>query len=151
MPAPAPTPVNTAPVATMKGPVLSAPVGASNPARSSTPTGTVNITRLMRDITAEIGDAACDSDTQCRTIGVGAKACGGPEGYVAWSSKVNDAGTRLRALAAAHSVERERENERSGMLSNCSVTPDPGAVCRPRVPDGLKVCQVVQGRRSGAV
>ena len=148
---PAPAPVNTAPAATMKGPVLSAPVGASNPARPSTATGPVNTTSLMRDIAAEIGDAACDTDSQCRTMGVGAKACGGPEGYVAWSSKVNDAGTRLKALAAAHSAERERENERSGMRSNCSVTPDPGAVCRPRVQDGLRVCQVVQGRRGGAV
>jgi hypothetical protein len=148
---PAPAPVNTAPVATMKGPLLSAPIGTSNPARPSTPTGPINTTSLMRDIAAEIGDAACDTDSQCRTLGVGSKACGGPEGYVAWSSKVNDAGTRLKALAAAHSTERDRENERSGMRSNCSVTPDPGAVCRPRVQDGLRVCQVVQGRRSGAV
>ena len=150
-PVPAPLPFNTAPVATMKGPVLSAPTGASNPARSSTPTGPINTTSLMRDIAAEIGDAACDTDSQCRTLGVGAKACGGPEGYVAWSSKVNDAGTRLRALASAHSAERDRENERSGMRSNCSVTQDPGAVCRPRAQDGLKVCQAVHGRRGGAV
>jgi hypothetical protein len=148
---PAPVPANTAPVATMKGPVLSTPMGGSSPARPSTPTGPVNTTSLMRDIATEIGDAACDTDSQCRTLGVGAKACGGPEGYVAWSSKVNDAGTRLKALAAAHSAERDRENERSGMRSNCSVTPDPGAVCRPRVDDGKRVCQTVQGKRSGAV
>jgi hypothetical protein len=146
-----PAPANTTPVATMKGPVLSAPMSGSNPARPSTPTGPINTTSLMRDIAAEIGDAACDTDAQCRTLGVGAKACGGPEGYVAWSSKVNDAGTRLKALAAAHTAESARENERSGMRSNCSVTPDPGAVCRARVDDGKRVCQTVQGRRSGAV
>ena len=113
----------------------------------------------MRDIAAEIGDAACDTDAQCRTLGVGAKACGGPEGYIAWSSKGarneggkgSDKGARLAALAAAHATERERENERSGMRSNCAVTPDPGAVCMPRERDGLRVCQMVVGRRSGAV
>ena len=97
----------------------------------------------------EIGDAACDSDAQCRTLGVGAKACGGPEGYLAWSSKVNGQGTRLAAMAAAHSTERERENERSGMRSNCAVTQDPGAVCRPRARDGVRACQTVQTARSG--
>ena len=141
---------NSAPVATMKGPVLSAPATTYNTARPSTATGVITTTSLMRDIAAEIGDAACDTDAQCRTLGVGAKACGGPEGYLPWSSKASN-GTRLIALAAAHSLERGRENERSGMRSNCSVTPDPGAVCRPRAQDGLKVCQTVQGTRNGAV
>jgi hypothetical protein len=146
-----PAPGSTGPVATMKGPTLGAPIGSSSPARPSTATGPVTTTSLMRDIALEIGDAMCDTDSQCHTVGVGAKACGGPEGYVAWSSKVNGAGTGLKALAAAHSAERERENERSGMRSNCSVTPDPGAVCRPSARDGLRTCQTVQNRPSGAV
>ena len=150
------------PVASMSGPVLSAstntePVpsvgsgmgmGTGESKGSTRPTGA----SLMRDVAVEIGDAACDADAQCRTVGVGSKACGGPEGYLAWSSKVNGQGTRLLALAAAHSTERERENERSGMRSNCSVTPDPGAVCKPRASDGVRTCQTVQrARSSGAV
>lgn len=144
---------NTPPVATMSGPVLSAP---SNPQRPPAPSAAnSSTTSLMRDIALEIGDAVCDTDAQCRTIGVGAKACGGPEGYLAWSGKGDNTGsgkgTRLSELAAAHSAARQAENERSGMRSNCSVTPDPGAVCRPRARDGLRVCQTVQGRPSGAV
>ena len=142
--------VSAAPVAAMKGPVLSAPTATSNTTRQSTPAGPVNSTSLMRDIAAEIGDAACDTDVQCRTLAVGSKACGGPEGYLPWSSKTSN-GIRLSALAAAHAGESTRENERSGMRSNCSVTQDPGAVCRPRAQDGLKVCQTAVGRRSGAV
>ena len=106
----------------------------------------------MRDVAVEIGDAACDTDAQCRTVGIGSKACGGPEGYLAWSSKVNGTGTRLSELAAAHSTERERENELSGMRSNCRVTPDPGAVCKPRATDGVRTCQTARrARSSGAV
>ncbi len=53
----------------------------------------------MEKIRALIGDAACDSDAQCRTIAIGAKACGGPEAYLAWSTKRTDA-TALREAAA---------------------------------------------------
>jgi hypothetical protein len=149
-PSGAPAPVmNKPPVATMSGPVLTAPPNTPRAPARGTDNNTT--TSLMREIALEIGDATCDTDAQCRTLGVGAKDCGGPEGYVAWSSKVNGKGTRLSELAAAHSAARQAENERSGMRSNCSVTPDPGAVCFPRTRDGLRVCQTVQGKRNGAV
>lgn len=83
---------------------------------------------LLARIEAERGDAACDSDAQCHTIGVGAKACGGPERYLAWSSKNND-GTRLRALVAEHAAARRAEDAKAGMMSTCSVVPDPGVTC----------------------
>ncbi|KQV51486.1 hypothetical protein [Massilia sp. Root335] len=83
---------------------------------------------LLARIEAERGDAACDTDAQCHTIGVGHKACGGPERYLAWSSKNSD-GSRLRALVAAHAAARSAEDTKKGMMSTCSVVPDPGAAC----------------------
>jgi hypothetical protein len=83
---------------------------------------------LLARIDAERGDAACDADTQCHTIGVGHKACGGPERYLAWSSKNSD-GTRLRALVAEHAAARRAEDAKNGMMSTCSVVQDPGATC----------------------
>ena len=83
---------------------------------------------LLARIEAERGDAACDADDQCHTIGVGHKACGGPERYLAWSSK-NGEGTRLRALVAEHAAARRAEDARNGMMSTCSVVQDPGAAC----------------------
>jgi hypothetical protein len=83
---------------------------------------------LLARIDAERGDAACDADDQCHTIGVGHKACGGPERYLAWSSKNSD-GTRLRALVAEHAAARRAEDTKNGMMSTCSVVPDPGATC----------------------
>jgi len=83
---------------------------------------------LLAQIDAERGDAACDSDAQCHTVGVGAKACGGPERYVAWSSKHSD-GLRLRALVEQHAQLRRVADAKSGMMSNCALEPDPGAAC----------------------
>jgi hypothetical protein len=83
---------------------------------------------LLARIEAERADAACDTDAQCHTIGIGSKACGGPERYLAWSSRNGD-GTRLRALVAEHAAARRADDAKAGMMSTCSVVPDPGATC----------------------
>jgi hypothetical protein len=83
---------------------------------------------LLARIEAERGAAACDTDAQCHTIGIGSKACGGPERYLAWSSRNGD-GTRLRALVAEHAAARRADDAKAGMMSTCSVVPDPGAAC----------------------
>jgi len=79
-------------------------------------------------VDALIGDAHCDSDVQCRTIGVGAKACGGPQRYVAWSTLLTDGVALQGAVASAALADRLRA-EKSGVLSNCAVVVDPGAQC----------------------
>jgi len=98
------------------------------PARAADTAPTADSGALLARIEAARGDAACDSDAQCRTIGVGAKACGGPETWLAWSSKRDD-GSRLRALVAEHAAARRAEDRKAGMMSTCSVVQDPGAVC----------------------
>lgn len=75
-----------------------------------------------------IGDAACTGDAQCRTIGFGAKACGGPQSYRAWSTLRTDEAA-LKTAAAAVEAGQRLEIERRGIASNCSVVADPGAYC----------------------
>lgn len=104
----APAPVTSAPP----------PVAASEGAASS----------LGARITAEIGDAACDNASQCRTLPVGSKACGGPAGFLPWSSKRAN-GELLARLAAEQATAEKKVNENSGMMSTCSVEQDPGATC----------------------
>ncbi|HJV60878.1 MAG TPA: hypothetical protein VJ743_08015 [Albitalea sp.] len=94
-------------------------------------------------IDALIGDAACTADAQCHSIGIGAKPCGGPEGYVAWSSLRTD-GRALEQAVQRHAQARRRESAARGEMSTCSVIPDPGAhcaagVCRLREGDGSDV------------
>jgi hypothetical protein len=104
---------SSAPVATPVATPASAPVAA---------------TTLMQQIHAEIGDAACDAEDQCKTVAVGRKACGGPEAYLAWSTKRSD-GAKLAQLRAAYAAERQAYNSSSGMASTCLMVTDPGASC----------------------
>lgn len=92
------------------------------------PSANAGSATLLPPIKALIGDASCDNDAQCHSIGIGAKACGGPSGYLAWSSRQTD-GAALQALAERHAKAARDEQERSGMLSNCQFLPDPGARC----------------------
>jgi hypothetical protein len=84
---------------------------------------------LWQQVQAAAADTGCDSDSQCHSLGVGAKACGGPERYLAWSSRQSD-GAALKALAEQHSAARRADDAREHMMSTCSLISDPGAVCR---------------------
>lgn len=84
--------------------------------------------RLARELRALIGPAACTADSQCRSLPVGAKACGGPAGYWAWSTKDGDA-QRITDLAARQAEAQRHEIEASGLRSNCALLADPGVAC----------------------
>jgi len=86
---------------------------------------------LRQQILSQIANDGCDSSQQCHTLPIGAKACGGPESYVAWSDKFLD-GDKLRQLGERYTAARHFDNQREGLMSNCALTPDPGAVCRAK-------------------
>lgn len=95
-----------------------APVSAAAPAGQT----------LMQQIKAEIGSAACDTSAQCRSLPVGSRACGGPESYLPYSTKVSDA-AKLQRLASQDSAARKEQDTRAGMVSTCQMIMDPGATC----------------------
>jgi len=100
--------------------LLTAACATGGPAAdSAAPTGTVE---------GLIGDAACDSDSQCHTIAVGSKACGGPERYLAWSSLRTD-GAALQSAAARGTAIDRSPAQVPGKMSNCALVTDPGAYC----------------------
>lgn len=85
-------------------------------------------------IVQAIGAARCNADSDCRTLGIGSRPCGGPERYLAWSVLDGDA-KRLKSLAAMSEAEQRQQNEREGIASTCELRPDPGARCeRPASP-----------------
>ncbi|MEC5215285.1 hypothetical protein RCH09_000215 [Actimicrobium sp. GrIS 1.19] len=117
---------------------------AEDPVRpTSAPSGSA---ALLAKIHAEIGAAACDSAAQCHTIGIGAKSCGGPEAWLAWSDKHTDP-KKLQSLVAQHRAAREEENRRSDMVSDCRAIPDPGSSCVPA--SGGGVCRLNRNPASG--
>ena len=84
--------------------------------------------QLADRIRAEIGDAPCSSDAQCRTLAIGHKACGGPAAYWAWST-ANARAEPLQDWARQLADLQRRSQARSGMASNCQLLTDPGARC----------------------
>ena len=88
----------------------------------------VTSAELLAQIQVELGDAACDGPQQCHSIAIGAKPCGGPDGYLAWSDKRTDL-KKLRSLIERHASARKQENLRNGMMSTCVFETNPGATC----------------------
>ena len=101
--------------------------GTTTPAAPTPPTAPGQ-GATMAQLKAAIGPAACTSNAECKTIGIGAKACGGPGGYIAWSQRDTNA-ELVRTLAAKTTEERKAQIAARGEMSTCRVTPDPGAVC----------------------
>lgn len=100
-------------------------------ARASAPSGgSVDTTPAAQrgGIQALIGTAACSTDADCRTSPIGAKACGGPEAYIAWSVRVTDEAALGSALAG-YGTAQQAAIARDGRVSNCEFVTDPGAVC----------------------
>jgi hypothetical protein len=98
---------------------------------------------MLTRIRTLVGSPTCSSDAQCHTMPLGAKSCGGPEGYIAWSSaKTQEA--ELRALGDSYKEQQRAANAASGMMSTCNVVPDPGAICK------TGICQLGSGAAAQA-
>ena len=100
-------------------------------------------------IDALIGEARCEQQAQCRTIGVGAKPCGGPAAYRAWSTRDTDEKALRRVVEQQAQAQREAD-AKQGLRSNCAIVPDPGAICAARAGDGIKTCQLLRAAPGGA-
>lgn len=87
-----------------------------------------------------VGTAACSSDEQCRTLPFGAKACGGPQSYLAWSI-LNTDQAALKAAAEKYAAQRREEIRASGLMSDCALVADPGAYCAASAPAGSSAGQ----------
>ncbi|CAN5863754.1 hypothetical protein BH11PSE12_BH11PSE12_06050 [soil metagenome] len=98
---------------------------------------------LLAAIHAAIGSAPCNDSRQCQSIAVGAKPCGGPEAYFAWSNTQTD-GATLTTLVARHKHLREAQNAASGEASNCMMIKDPGAFCQISQGAASGTCQLRQ-------
>jgi hypothetical protein len=75
------------------------------------------------------GASACTVDTECHSVAVGAKACGGPTGYRAYSSKTVST-TSVEALAQQERDLAAQAARDSHQVSPCFVLADPGARCQ---------------------
>lgn len=81
----------------------------------------------------------CQVDAHCRTLGVGALACGGPQQYLAWSVLGTHEPT-LNATAARYAQARQKQIVRTGEMSVCVLQDDPGASCQRAAGAASGVC-----------
>lgn len=82
----------------------------------------------MDEVRRLIGEARCSNSNQCRTIALGARACGGPQDYLAWSVQHTDSRALVLAAGRANALARAALAA-SDAASTCEHVPDPGSVC----------------------
>lgn len=83
-----------------------------------------NLERLSAELGRAIGDPLAGSLSACASVAVGAKACGGPTHYRAYSTETADV-ARVTTLAAEYTRTERRLNELTGAISDCMVVTPP--------------------------
>ena len=109
-----------------EAPAASAPVEAA-------PSNGVPTAKALADAHAQLESAlakasSCSADAECRSLAVGGKACGGPTGYEAYSTKTTDPATMTALAQREHDLALQEARE-SHRMSNCMMLGDPGARC----------------------
>ncbi|MCM4159076.1 hypothetical protein FHG64_08800 [Antarcticibacterium flavum] len=74
-------------------------------------------------IEALIEEGSCTENSQCRFIPYGSKACGGPQGYLIFSSNVDV--DELQTKVDAYTKAEATYNKQEGIMSDCSIPPEP--------------------------
>lgn len=92
------------------------------------------LSALDNQIRTMVGIANADSLEQCRLAEVGRRACGGPEYYIAYSTKVTDEAA-LQQLIDEYTQLRIEHIHDTQEMSTCEVIPRPqltihNGVCR---------------------
>ena len=82
---------------------------------------------LYNDIVQLAGKAQATDVAQCRVVGVGAKACGGPQSYLVYST-LNGNETELLQKVERYNALMRMQNEQQGLMSDCAIVPEPGVV-----------------------
>jgi hypothetical protein len=84
--------------------------------------------RLRGEIMDMIGDASCRNVVNCRVVGLGARPCGGPEEYVAysiWKTLSEDFGN----LVSEYNLIAEDLMFERDVAGTCVQLPQPAADC----------------------
>lgn len=104
-------------------------ISAAGSCQHSDPLQTITANELevqltqIKDLVAEAG---CTENSQCSYMAYGSKACGGPQGYLVFSSEVDK--EKLKNLVATYTAAEAAYNEQNGIVSDCSVVTPPQTI-----------------------
>jgi hypothetical protein len=96
--------------------------------------GRGDLARLERELRALARVTGCDAASQCRSVAVGEKACGGPRAYLVYCPRSTD---ERALLAKAEELRRAERawNQANQIVSTCEMLLEPrlelaGGQCR---------------------
>jgi hypothetical protein len=101
----------------------------SIPATGASAATSPELAAVDAQLDATLGNAsACSADTECHSVAVGGRACGGPTGYRAYSDKTVTTAS-VEALAEHERELAAQAVRASHQVSPCFMLADPGARC----------------------
>lgn len=71
----------------------------------------------------------CNHDSECNTVGIGTKPCGGNRYYFAYSSSSTNL-TQLMSAVREYNVLDNQLDHRIETVDKCILGVDPGSICR---------------------
>ena len=93
---------------------------------------------IETQLRVQIGPAACVSDSDCRALPIGARACGGPDRFLPYSIRATDE-AGLARLAADHSRLSAELLREQGAMGACVMAETPTAYCERSAPLACKL------------
>jgi hypothetical protein len=84
---------------------------------------------LEQEIDTLIGEANCESTSQCRSIGFGDKPCGGFWEYLVYSIKDTDT-LLVQGKVKQYNALDEQRNKEQNTVSDCAYLLEPELECR---------------------
>jgi hypothetical protein len=76
---------------------------------------------------SDLINTTCTETGQCKTLPIGAKACGGPTHYIVFSSSTNE--IALQLLINEYTAFNIKYNEVTNAISDCSLVIPPSLNC----------------------
>ncbi len=83
---------------------------------------------LRNQVLQLVGEPLCENVSQCRSIAFGAKPCGGPWSYVAYSTQATDS-AKLAPVVAEYNAREAQLNRELGKVSDCRFVSPPKLAC----------------------
>lgn len=84
---------------------------------------------LLALVRQQLRPAYASTADECRVLGVGSRPCGGPERFMVYST-ANTNEAVLLELVEAYNRKRAVDDAREGLVSDCSVLPEPAVVLK---------------------
>lgn len=79
--------------------------------------------KIIEDLAAT---SVCNESTECKYIAFGSKPCGGPWGYLVYSTSINT--DELESLVEVFNQNQDAFNKKWGIVSDCSAALPPTSI-----------------------